>query len=183
MEFLQLKLSSSVVLLAASICCILVSFGDSSTTPVPHQTCSSITGSCEECLKNVSCLWCYTTNVCLDYPVRNVLPPSIVCRLSDARWGVCWVNFEAMIIAMAVVGGIISTAITICCCCCCCGCCCRKRSSGPDRDEERMARRREERMQRLNERKAEKKTKHDEIRKKYGLLSNSDHPYSRFEND
>ncbi|XP_033849406.2 pituitary tumor-transforming gene 1 protein-interacting protein [Acipenser ruthenus] len=178
MEFVQL--SSSVVLLLACICCVPVSCGESSTsTPPPHQACSSITGSCEECLKNVSCLWCYTTNACLDYPVRNILPPSKLCRLSDARWGVCWVNFEALIIAMAVVGGILLISITICCCCCCC----RKRSSGPDRDEERMARRREERMQRSDERKSERKTKHDEIRKKYGLLSKSDHPYSRFEND
>ncbi|MBN3278319.1 PTTG protein, partial [Polyodon spathula] len=178
MEFLKLKASSSVVLLVACIHCIPVSCRDSPTTSPPHHMCSSIAGSCEECLKNVSCLWCYTTNACLDYPVRNVLPPSKLCHLSDARWGVCWVNFEALIIAMAVVGGIFLISIMICCCCCC-----RKSSSRPDRDEERMARRREERMQRSDERKAERKTKHDEIRKKYGLLSNSDHPYSRFEND
>ncbi|XP_007946903.1 pituitary tumor-transforming gene 1 protein-interacting protein [Orycteropus afer afer] len=63
--------------------------------------------TCEECLKNVSCLWCNTNNACLDYPVRKILPPGSLCKLSSARWGVCWVNFEALIIAMSVVGGAI----------------------------------------------------------------------------
>ncbi|XP_078010709.1 pituitary tumor-transforming gene 1 protein-interacting protein isoform X1 [Phascolarctos cinereus] len=54
-------------------------------------TCSqSSNQSCTECLKNVSCFWCYTNNACLDYPVRKILPPSSLCPLSSARWGVCW---------------------------------------------------------------------------------------------
>ncbi|OWK06062.1 PTTG1IP [Cervus elaphus hippelaphus] len=55
------------------------------------QGCSQNTSrTCEECLKNVSCLWCNTNKMCLDYPVTKVLPPSSLCRLSSARWGVCW---------------------------------------------------------------------------------------------
>uniref|UniRef100_A0ABI7ZWQ5 PSI domain-containing protein n=1 Tax=Felis catus TaxID=9685 RepID=A0ABI7ZWQ5_FELCA len=46
--------------------------------------------TCEECLKNVSCLWCNTNKACLDYPVTRILPPSSLCTLSSARWGVCW---------------------------------------------------------------------------------------------
>uniref|UniRef100_A0A452SQ32 PSI domain-containing protein n=1 Tax=Ursus americanus TaxID=9643 RepID=A0A452SQ32_URSAM len=46
--------------------------------------------TCEECLKNVSCLWCHTNKACVDYPVSRVLPPSSLCQLSSARWGVCW---------------------------------------------------------------------------------------------
>eukprot|EP00063_Salmo_salar_P068793 XP_014043628.1 PREDICTED: pituitary tumor-transforming gene 1 protein-interacting protein-like [Salmo salar] len=75
------------------------------------------------------------------------------------------VNFEALIIAMAVLGGTIIISIAVCCCCCCC---CKKRQSGPDRDEERFARRREEIRQRADERKVERKVRHDDIRKKYG---------------
>lgn len=30
------------------------------------------------------------------------------------------VNFEALIIAMSVVGGTILIALGVCCCCCCC---------------------------------------------------------------
>ncbi|XP_010011347.1 PREDICTED: pituitary tumor-transforming gene 1 protein-interacting protein-like, partial [Nestor notabilis] len=121
--------------------------------------------SCEECLKNVSCLWCYTNNTCIDYPVRSILPPSSLCSLSNARWGVCWINFEALIIAIAVVAGLILVSIAVCCCYCCY---CRRRSrSGPDEEEERLARKREERRLQSLQRKHERKLKHDEIRKKY----------------
>ncbi|XP_016149844.1 pituitary tumor-transforming gene 1 protein-interacting protein isoform X4 [Sinocyclocheilus grahami] len=112
------------------------------THPAVHKPCNTQT-SCELCLANVSCLWCQTNSSCSDYPVSYVIPPASVCALSQARWGVCWVNFEALIIAMAVVCGTLLLAVSVCCCCCCCK---RRRSS----------------------RKAERKGKHDEIRKKYG---------------
>uniref|UniRef100_A0A672L2N7 PSI domain-containing protein n=1 Tax=Sinocyclocheilus grahami TaxID=75366 RepID=A0A672L2N7_SINGR len=86
--------------------------------------------SCEPCLANVSCLWCQTNSSCSDYPVSYVIPPASVCPLSQARWGVCWVNFEALIISMAVVCGTLLLAVSVCCCCCCC--CKRRRSSRSD---------------------------------------------------
>uniref|UniRef100_A0A673NHL0 PSI domain-containing protein n=1 Tax=Sinocyclocheilus rhinocerous TaxID=307959 RepID=A0A673NHL0_9TELE len=112
--------------------------------------CNTMT-SCETCLANVSCLWCQTNSSCSDYPVSYVIPPASVCKLSQARWGVCWVNFEALIIAMAVVCGTLLLAVSVCCCCCCC-CCKRRRSSSFDRDDEQFARRREEIRQRADER-------------------------------
>lgn len=150
------------------------------TLPPVHKPCKTMT-SCETCLANVSCLWCQTNGSCMDYPVSYVIPPASVCKLSQARWGVCWVNFEALIIAMAVVCGTLLLAITVCCCYCCC--CKRRRSSSSDRDDEQFARRREEIRQRADERRVERKVKHDEIRKKYGLIPDSDHPYSKFENE
>ncbi|KAJ8354175.1 hypothetical protein SKAU_G00217420 [Synaphobranchus kaupii] len=160
--------------------CILVSQGNCFTTlSPPTKSCENSATTCDKCLENVSCLWCQTNGTCMDYPVRRVLPPASLCPLSQARWGVCWVNFEALIIAMAVVGGTILLSITVCCCCCCC----RNRPAGPDRDEERFARRREEVKQRSDDRKAERRARHDDIRKKYGLIPDSDHPYSKFENE
>ncbi|XP_064362117.1 pituitary tumor-transforming gene 1 protein-interacting protein-like isoform X2 [Dromaius novaehollandiae] len=145
-------------------------------------TCSEFSQkSCEECLKNVSCLWCYTNNTCVDYPVRSILPPSSLCSLSNARWGVCWVNFEALIIAIAVAAGLILVSIAVCCCYCCY--CRRRHSRRPDEEEERLARNKEERRLQSLQRKHERKLKHDEIRRKYGLLQDSDNPYSRFENE
>ncbi|XP_065254320.1 pituitary tumor-transforming gene 1 protein-interacting protein-like isoform X1 [Emys orbicularis] len=146
------------------------------------DTCSNSSfKSCEECLKNVSCLWCNRKNTCMDYPVRSILPSSSLCPLYDARWGVCWMNFEAFIIAIAVIAGLILLSIAVCCCYCCY---CRRRSRGiPDEEEERLARDREERRMQSLQRKHERKMKQDEIRKKYGLLQDSDHPYSRFENE
>uniref|UniRef100_A0A8C0BX28 PTTG protein n=1 Tax=Buteo japonicus TaxID=224669 RepID=A0A8C0BX28_9AVES len=91
------------------------------------------------------------------------------------------VNFEALIIAIAVVAGLILVSIAVCCCYCCY---CRRRSrSRPDEEEERLARKREERRLQSLQRKHERKLKHDEIRKKYGLLQDCDNPYSRFENE
>ncbi|KAE8580406.1 hypothetical protein XENTR_v10024419 [Xenopus tropicalis] len=132
--------------------------------------------SCDKCLQNVKCLWCNTDSKCVDYPVKNVLPPSSLCKLRDARWGVCWVNFEAMIIAMSVVGGSLIFALIICCCCCCR----KKKPRNTGLEDEREAREKEQRRTRQEERRAEMKTRHDEIRKKYGLFK-EDNPYSKFE--
>uniref|UniRef100_A0A2I3HT55 PTTG1 interacting protein n=1 Tax=Nomascus leucogenys TaxID=61853 RepID=A0A2I3HT55_NOMLE len=41
-----------------------------------------------------ACLWCNTNKACLDYPVTSVLPPASLCKLSSARWGVCWGLFK-----------------------------------------------------------------------------------------
>ncbi|NXI80815.1 PTTG protein, partial [Rhipidura dahli] len=128
--------------------------------------------SCEECLKNVTCLWCASSRRCMEYPVRRILPPADLCELSSARWGVCWVNFEALIIAMSVVGGTLLIMLGVCCCCCCC---CKKKSKRqvlgrPDKDDERAAREREKRRVRQEERRAEMKSRHDEIRRKYGTV-------------
>ncbi|XP_048960617.1 pituitary tumor-transforming gene 1 protein-interacting protein isoform X2 [Canis lupus baileyi] len=144
------------------------------------RACSQNTNrTCEECLRNVSCLWCHTNKACLDYPVSRILPPSSLCKLSSARWGVCWVNFEALIITLSVVGGAVLLAVAVCCCCCCCR---RKKSRKPDKSEEKAAREREERRIRQEERRAEMKSRHDEIRKKYGLFK-EENPYARFENN
>ncbi|GLD48623.1 pituitary tumor-transforming gene 1 protein-interacting protein-like protein [Lates japonicus] len=170
--------TTSVFFAAVVLCVSFVSLAECQTTPPPATPCSAYK-NCDTCVPHAKCLWCLTTNNCTDYPVSWLLPPASVCHLSQARWGVCWLNFEALIIALGVLGGTILISITICCCCCCC----KKRQSGPDRDEERFARRREEIKQRAEERKVERKARHDEIRKKYGLIGDSDHPYSKFENE
>ncbi|XP_040422616.1 pituitary tumor-transforming gene 1 protein-interacting protein [Cygnus olor] len=132
--------------------------------------------SCEECLKNVTCLWCVSSKRCVPYPVRRILPPADLCELRSARWGVCWVNFEALIIAMSVVGGMILIMLGVCCCCCC-----KKKSKKPDKEDERAARERERRRVRQEERRAEMKSRHDEIRRKYGLFK-EENPYAKFDN-
>ncbi|KFZ59649.1 Pituitary tumor-transforming gene 1 protein-interacting protein, partial [Antrostomus carolinensis] len=128
--------------------------------------------TCEECLKNVTCLWCASSSRCVEYPVRRVLPPADLCELHSARWGVCWVNFEALIIAMSVVGGTILIMLGVCCCCCCKKKSKKQVSEGPDKDDERAAREREKRRgrQEQEERRAEMKSRHDEIRRKYGTV-------------
>ncbi|XP_060756534.1 pituitary tumor-transforming gene 1 protein-interacting protein [Neoarius graeffei] len=165
-----------------SLGAVMVFIQAANANPSPaalSHPCSTLT-SCDSCLKNVSCLWCYTNNTCTVYPVSHLLPPASVCKLSQARWGVCSVNFEALIIAMAVLVCVVLLAIIVCCCFCC-RCC--GRSSRPDHIEEEIARKRERDRQLSADRRAERRAKHDEIRKKYGLMSDSDHPYSKFENE
>ncbi|KAG7330720.1 hypothetical protein KOW79_004689 [Hemibagrus wyckioides] len=132
--------------------------------------------SCTECVSNITCLWCTQTRQCLDYPVKTVLPSHSLCPLNDARWGNCWVNFQALIITMCVIGGVIIISVLICC-----FCCCKCENIGSKRTDERVEREAEVRRVRHEERKAEMRSRHDEIRRKYGLMK--ENPYSRFEDN
>uniref|UniRef100_A0A8C5QQQ9 PSI domain-containing protein n=1 Tax=Leptobrachium leishanense TaxID=445787 RepID=A0A8C5QQQ9_9ANUR len=161
------RLLTPCVGLILSLCTVLATQTTSAPHPVPiTQPCSFFTGkSCEECLRNVSCFWCTTNNTCLAYPVRSILPPSSLCAMSAARWGACWINFEALIISMGVIAGAILLGIIICCCYCCY---CRKGSnSRMDAEEENLIRERERRQHEAQQRKNERTVKHNEIRKKY----------------
>ncbi|XP_038653859.1 pituitary tumor-transforming gene 1 protein-interacting protein [Scyliorhinus canicula] len=177
------------VLVFSSFILLLIQPGISQVTlrPVTGE-CSDFTNtSCEQCLENVNCLWCFVGKRCMKYPVESIIPHNSTCPLRQARWGVCWVNFEFLIIAMSVVGGLILLPLVCCCCYCCCKkklcCCCKKKSHRHDEEDVRLAKQHEERMQQRKERRAGKKAQYDEIRKKYGLIQDSDHPYSRFENE
>ncbi|XP_053117571.1 pituitary tumor-transforming gene 1 protein-interacting protein-like isoform X2 [Hemicordylus capensis] len=135
--------------------------------PPPAMPCAAFTGkTCEECLKNTSCLWCATNSTCADYPVGKLFPTSSVCEFPKAYWAVCWVSFEAMIISMGVVAGILLLLIV----CCCCLCYFRKKGRLRGRlaeEEESFIRDREEKRMQSLQRKHERKLKHNEIRKKY----------------
>ncbi|XP_072317290.1 pituitary tumor-transforming gene 1 protein-interacting protein [Eucyclogobius newberryi] len=169
------------MLFAALVLISIVSFGECQTTTAPPPTPCSSYRSCDTCVPHAKCLWCFATNNCTEYPVTWLFPPASVCKLADARWGVCWLNFEALVITFGVLGGVVVLTIAVCCCCCCC---CRRRShSRLDSEDEQYAQRREEIRQRSEERKTDRKARHDEIRRKYGLLGDPDHPYSKFENE
>ncbi|XP_065104994.1 PTTG1 interacting protein b [Paramisgurnus dabryanus] len=151
----------------------VLAFGQTSN-PVTNCTVKSNT-TCDECLKIVSCLWCISSQKCIDYPVRNILPPHSVCPLSDARWGMCWVNFQALIITISVIAVVIIIAILVCC-----FRCCKCENIGSRGNDEHIERQANLRKLRHEERKVEMRQRHDEIRLKYGLTK--DNPYSRFEN-
>lgn len=143
-------------------------------TSAPGKECEAKNGtSCEECLKKVSCLWCIKTKTCVTYPVKTILPPHALCPLNDARWGLCWMNFQILIITMAVVGGVIIIAFLICL-----FCCCKCENIGSERFQAKMQKQANKTKTKQEERRAEMKERHDEIRKKYGL--NGQNPYSRF---
>lgn len=41
---------------------------------------------------------------CKLYPFKNLVPSSEYCDWSDARWGVCWLDFKATLIAVSIIG-------------------------------------------------------------------------------
>ncbi|XP_058479455.1 PTTG1 interacting protein b [Solea solea] len=158
------------------LCDFLLSSQAQTPTPSPAPvTCGQRSNtSCEECLKNVTCLWCRPTQQCMDYPVRNILPPGSVCPLTDARWGVCWVNFQILIITMSVLAGVIIIGVLICC-----FCCCKCERTGNKREDAKVERQTHARKARQKARRSEMQLRHDEIRSKYGVAK--DNPYARMD--
>ncbi|XP_028249683.1 PTTG1 interacting protein b [Parambassis ranga] len=163
--------------LALIFCAVILAAGAQTSTPSPTPAPCALkfNTSCEECLQNVACLWCSSTRQCIDYPVRNILPPSSVCPLNDARWGLCWVNFQILIITMSVLAGAIIIAVLVCCFCCCCKC----ERNGNKREDVQVERQTRARKARQKARRTEMQLRHDEIRQKYGLAK--DNPYSRMD--
>ncbi|CAH1790027.1 unnamed protein product [Owenia fusiformis] len=149
------------------------------TTVNPETECERANSTCETCVAVAKCLWCNTgKQKCKPYPVGDIIPRASACPLDDARWGVCWVNFKVLLIVMGVIGGVILLSLGCCIYCCCC------RSKGNRtkylKEEAKMERDREDRKLRSDERRADRQKKHDEIRKKYGLVKD-DNPYQRFD--
>ncbi|XP_025093702.1 LOW QUALITY PROTEIN: pituitary tumor-transforming gene 1 protein-interacting protein-like [Pomacea canaliculata] len=151
----------------------------STTTLTPEELCGKHNTSCDDCLgvSGAKCLWCKSDSSCKPYPYSKVLPSAHECALSEARWGVCWLNFEALIIAVSVIGGVIVLTITCCCiyCCCCRGNNQKKYDKDQHDDEQKL-----ERKAKQDERRAERQSRLDEIRRKYGLMKD-DAPYQRFD--
>ncbi|XP_055328461.1 pituitary tumor-transforming gene 1 protein-interacting protein-like [Paramacrobiotus metropolitanus] len=140
------------------------------TALTPDQLCRT-KSTCDECVavEGAKCYFCHNNQTnnygCRLYPASKVFPTDD-CPLSEARWGVCWVNFEALIIAMSVIAGVLLIAIVTTCYCCCCR---NKRSSVVDRTTLKWERETREREQRHADRRAEREAKMDAIRQKYGL--------------
>ncbi|XP_008397967.1 PTTG1 interacting protein a [Poecilia reticulata] len=140
----------------------------------PEHVCETKNGtSCEDCLKNVTCLWCIKTKSCVTYPVKTILPPHSLCPLDDARWGLCWMNFQTLIITLSVLGAVLIIALMVCMIRCC-----KCENFGSNRFEAKMQREANKTKAKQDERRAEMNKRHQEIRQKYGL--NGPNPYARF---
>jgi uncharacterized membrane protein len=88
-----------------------------------------------------------------------------------------------LLIIMGVLACIILISILTCIYCCCCKTNKKKLRRRLQREEESSSRDRSEREARNAERKAERHSRYDEIRKKYGLSSNNSTPYTKFDNE
>ncbi|XP_058039795.1 pituitary tumor-transforming gene 1 protein-interacting protein-like [Ahaetulla prasina] len=181
------RLWTLAVLCILLCCCPAMGLDAVSTvtpSPTPAPSCSDFTGmKCEACIKNTACLWCNKNSTCMDYPANKIIPPSSLCSLTKSYWAICWASLEEIIITIAIVVGII--LVLMICCCCYCYCRCRRRSErrATNEEEETFIGDREEKRLQYAQRRHERKVKYDELRRKYGLLQDSDHPYSRYENE
>lgn len=154
------------------------------TTQSNLEKCTSAAAnkSCSDCLSaSASCLWC--GSYCMLYPPGQVLPSSNQCPLDVARWGTCWMNYQAFLIALGVIVAIVGLIMVVVClyCCCCRGRLRERTRRKLEEDEARVDHEREERRVKSDERKQERKAKYDEIRRKYGLIKDDQPPYERFD--
>eukprot|EP00057_Strongylocentrotus_purpuratus_P028029 XP_011682503.1 PREDICTED: pituitary tumor-transforming gene 1 protein-interacting protein isoform X1 [Strongylocentrotus purpuratus] len=181
----QLKMDkvTTLCVFAFTVCCLLVIVtGTPTPTPTPEQECQSLNATCEECVKapKAKCYYCLATKECRLYPASAILPNK-ECALSQARWGTCLINFEALIIAMSVIAGLILIGVPCGIYCCCC------RSSGNKakwaREDASQERKKDERKMKHEQKKMERKVKNDEIRRKYGLMKDDEGSYHKFEGE
>jgi hypothetical protein len=154
------------------------------TTSIVVQECSHFNGSCGNCVSQPKCFWCESpSEKCILYPIGEVFPNS-KCALQDARWGVCWVNYQVLLIVVCVLAVVIIFTIVTCIYCCCCKINRSLTRRRDEQDEETTRRSREEREMKSTERKIERQARYDEIRRKYGLKKDEGSAqYSRLDNE
>lgn len=147
----------------------------SSTVKPDNFSCTSYNGQCKECIQNKKCYYCQTNQKCNLYPISEIIPTD-ECSVDDTRYLTCLFSFKVLMILIGTLGGIVLLTIL----CVCCYCCCKKKGTKLSKDEVKFARQREERKARAEERKKERASRTDEIRRKYGLMRD-DNPYERFD--
>ncbi|GBL78681.1 hypothetical protein AVEN_65251-1 [Araneus ventricosus] len=147
-----------------------------STTVNPPQnvSCETHNNDCKGCVSNSDCYYCETDGVCY-FKITKVLTND-KCNLKKIHYLTCRVNFQYLMIIIGVFAGIALLIVTICCC----YCCCKRRGIKISKDDLKWARQREERKQIAEERRKERAERTEEIRKKYGLVKDSN-PYQRFD--
>jgi len=171
--------------LLVSSACFLVIYGQTPTPLTLDEDCALGNKSCSDCVgRGAKCLYCYTNPLkCIPYPAGSVIPHKSLCPLKEARWGVCWVNYEILLIVMGCLAGVILISCGCCIYCCCCKPNAARQRKKYQKEEARLAREKEERSAKHTERRAERQSRMDEIRQKYGLNSNKDSRYQKFQDE
>ena len=148
-----------------------------SPTLSPKDECQKLNSSCEDCVKNTACYYCYRTKTCDEYPFKSLKPYAKCGTLKDMAYKTCLVDFKVLIIVLSSVGGGLLLISIICCCCLCK----KVRRAQLRRQIEKWERKRNDQKAMQEERRVEREQKRQQIRDKYGLGSNNNSPYSRFD--
>lgn len=148
--------------------------------PSPDEMCHTLT-SCSSCINGINgtnCFWCgdadNETMRCSHFDFDTALPVSgISCPQLMYNVGNCDIN--ALTIIILIVVACFLFVVSICCfICCCCFYCAKRRKKVKMIEDARYAEEKDSIRQRSAERRAERKAKHDEIRRKYGLNREED---------
>ncbi|GFQ86600.1 uncharacterized protein TNCT_494231 [Trichonephila clavata] len=144
------------------------------TNPVENVSCESHSNDCKGCVASSQCFYCETDEKCY-FKITKILSDD-QCNMKKIHYLTCRVNFQYLMIGIGVFAGIALLIITIFCC----YCCCKRKGIKISKDDLKWARQREERKQIAAERRKERAERTEEIRKKYGLVKDSN-PYQRFD--
>lgn len=124
--------------------------------------------TCEECSKPSSkCYWCANNKKCAVFDVKKAKRQDN-CQDSNIYYRQCLLSSNLLIIIIpCVVGGVLLILGCLIYCCCC-----RRCRGGKDKfqkEDKKLKKDRNERKQIYDHRKAERETRNEEIRMKYGL--------------
>jgi hypothetical protein len=145
------------------------------TTVAPDISCESHHNDCKACVQNSKCYFCGENNQCHTHVEKAIVDGQ--CNMKNAYFYTCTITFRNLMIIAGVLCGIPVLIILVLCCYCCC---CKKRGIKLSKDDLKWARQREERQQIAAERRKERAERTEEIRKKYGLVRDSN-PYQKFD--
>lgn len=145
------------------------------TTVAPDISCEAHNNDCKACVQNSKCYFCGENNECHTHVEKAIVDGK--CNMKNAYFYTCTITFRNLMIIAGVLCGIPVLIILILCCYCCC---CKKRGLKLSKDDLKWARQREERQQIAAERRKERAERTEEIRKKYGLVRDSN-PYQKFD--
>ena len=63
------------------------SLSSSPETTSSSNECHKLNSTCEECLANKNCFYCFEDNTCKEYKVNGLFPEG--CKASQSRWFSC----------------------------------------------------------------------------------------------
>jgi len=139
-----------------------------------NASCEIHNGDCKACIAKSECYYCSEKSAC-HYHIESLISDS-KCKIKDVYFLTCKMSLKVMIILIGILAGIVTLIIIIVCC----YCCCKKKGIKLSKDDLKWARQKEERKQISAERRKERTERADEMRKKYGLVKDSN-PYQRFD--
>ena len=155
--------------------------------------CERFDGDCDDCLKasndtldqGGSCYYCKETsggdkNRCLAIGFTLPIAATSDCPGLNYNIGTCTVPAIVFIVIIVIFVVIFFVFLITCCCICCCWCS-RRRQRQREAEEEQYAQEKDAIRQKSANRKMDRRTKNDEIRKKYGLTDDTTGTYKRLE--